>query len=415
MKINIFNYAISIVLGSFTFAQINFAIASENPIKKQDELISASESPLDRNLSLPNIEDLEYLQSDENLEKIVAQMFQSIVKKGQVSRPGEARAAKRGAHAKHHGCAVGKFIIEKGLPKVFRKGVFAREIEYKAFVRFSNGTSEIKSDLIPDSHGMAIKLLGINAQLLDDYEANGEKNTQDFIMIDTPIFFLRKAEDYISVMTASARGPEGLKEWMKSHPYEAVILTQSLKEMKISPLGSQFWSQTPYKLGANNAMKFTAKPCAKENFSDLPVKNAVNDNYLKEGLAQYLAKENACYEFFVIPQRDKKTMPIEDSTIEWPTQWNGQKNIFKLATLLLPKGQVSNSDLSMQYCEDMSFTPWHGTEDLKPLGEVNLVRKYVYSELSKFRLHLNNLTQLLPSEEIWQKLMGQRKNTVEKE
>ncbi len=370
----------------FSFTLNSFAQNKNNIITKPDRLLEIGEEQIDSN--------------EDNIAEQISKMFQEIVKKGYASRPGDARPARRDAHAKHHGCAIGKFIVENKLPMEFQKGVFATPKEYKAFIRFSNGSFDLKADKIPDAHGVAIKLIGVKSNLLNETETNGEDNTQDFIMIDNPVFFMRNAESYISLFIAQSKGPEAMKEWMKEHPYEAKIIFDSLNKRNPSPISAQYWSQTPYKFGENSAIKFTIKPCKNQTFITIP-ENKRGPDYLKETLAKHLKRKNACYDFFIIPQKDSQAMPIEDSTIEWTPSWNGKNNIFKVATLILPKEQQPDSDKAMKFCEDLSFTPWHGTEEMRPLGGVNRARKIVYLETSNLRHSLNNVKQALPTEEIW--------------
>ncbi|WP_397601604.1 hypothetical protein [Silvanigrella sp.] len=160
----------------FSFTLNSFAQNKNNIITKPDRLLEIGEEQIDSN--------------EDNIAEQISKMFQEIVKKGYASRPGDARPARRDAHAKHHGCAIGKFIVENKLPMEFQKGVFATPKEYKAFIRFSNGSFDLKADKIPDAHGVAIKLIGVKSNLLNETETNGEDNTQDFIMIDNPVFFM---------------------------------------------------------------------------------------------------------------------------------------------------------------------------------------------------------------------------------
>lgn len=342
---------------------------------------------------------------EEQFNEQLTMILKAVVQKGFNTRQGQDHPAKRDAHAKQHGCVAAKFKIESNIPSKFRKGIFATKSEYKAIIRFSNGSSDIKSDKIGDAHGMAIKVLETKANLLSFEEANGELNTQDFVMIDHPVFFLRNSRDYLPLMLAQKNGPEGFKEWLKRNPYEAEIIMKSVSKSPINPLASQYWSQTPYKLGDKSAMKFTVKPCTGQSFIEFP-KEQRPDNYLNEALALNVANNEFCFDFFVIPQRDAMQQQIEDSTIEWPTVWKGKNNIFKVATIFIPKNQVPNSLEAQNICEELAFTPWHGTEDLKPLGGINRTRKKIYLELSKYRNQLNSVAPLNPSAETWEILMS---------
>jgi len=98
--------------------------------------------------------------------------------------------ARRDAHTFDNGCARALFRVDSDLQQSLQHGVFMPGREYKAWIRFSNGNSEARSRWWPDARGMAIKLTGVaGAKLLDD-----EKNTQDFILISHPVFFVDNLE-----------------------------------------------------------------------------------------------------------------------------------------------------------------------------------------------------------------------------
>src|SRR5262249_40912959 len=47
--------------------------------------------------------------------------------------------------------------------------------------------------------------------------------------------------------------------------------------------------------------------------------------------------------------------------------------------------------------ENLSFTPWHAITAHEPLGEINLVRKEVYTQLSDLRHRMNGVEPREPS------------------
>src|SRR5262249_39966890 len=91
----------------------------------------------------------------------------------------------RGQHAKTHGFVVAKFTVPEGLPEQLRIGLFREPRTYTAVIRFSN--TGAKYDTSPDNHGMSIKVLGVKGEKLLEGEEDAE--TQDFVMIDHPLFF----------------------------------------------------------------------------------------------------------------------------------------------------------------------------------------------------------------------------------
>ena len=102
--------------------------------------------------------------------------------------------ALRDAHPKAHGCVRAEFKINEALPQNMTHGVFIPGKTYQAWIRFSNGSSNAKqADIKKDARGMAIKLLAVpEKNLLDEPAA-----TQDFIMINHPVFFVNDPARYL--------------------------------------------------------------------------------------------------------------------------------------------------------------------------------------------------------------------------
>jgi len=56
-----------------------------------------------------------------------------------------------------------------------------------------NGSGKIQDDSVGDGRGMAIKLMGVKPS---------EFGTQDFVMINHPVFFVRNVADYVEFQKA---------------------------------------------------------------------------------------------------------------------------------------------------------------------------------------------------------------------
>jgi hypothetical protein len=114
----------------------------------------------------------------------------------------------RGVHPKDHGCVEATFTVVKGLPAKYRVGVFANPgQQFQALIRFSNADVDPKrpdsrvegSAVVHASRGMAVKLMGVSGRRLlpDDDEL-----TQDFLMINQPVFAFANVEDYKALSQA---------------------------------------------------------------------------------------------------------------------------------------------------------------------------------------------------------------------
>src|SRR6266851_5584257 len=96
---------------------------------------------------------------------------------------------RRDAHAKTHGCMLGTVKVNPNLDPTLKQGLFADATQHKAWIRFSSGSTSVQSDWQPDARGMAIKVLGVpGTKMLEGEEG---ARTQDFLMINNPVFFIR--------------------------------------------------------------------------------------------------------------------------------------------------------------------------------------------------------------------------------
>ncbi|MBP5975227.1 catalase [Brasilonema sp. CT11] len=161
----------------------------------------------------------------------------------------EKRPDLRQLHPKSHALVWGEFIVENDIPPALKVGVFATVQTFPIWVRFSNAAEAEKrgkfvSDKQPNAHGLAIKLMSVEGEkVLDD-----EDKTQDFILLNHPVFFLRDVKGYIDIgKVASGQADPELTQAMQ--PSFAIL--QEMASKKISnPLLIQYWSTTPYKLGS---------------------------------------------------------------------------------------------------------------------------------------------------------------------
>lgn len=305
----------------------------------------------------------------------------------------------RDQHPKSHGYLQSEFIIEENIPDELKVGIFALPKTYSAWIRFSNGGSDrdkITNEFLPDTagdvRGMAVKLMGVEGEMAaDDPYHQGE---QDFILINSPIFFIKDVQGYIDffpVMGAIRKGeitfnadgspkdvPEELREKLRAISY-AFPLARKMKE-KATPnlLEVPFWSSTPYRLG-NHAIKFSVVPQSVEGIFTLE-NSQDKSHYLRESMTSYLANKDAFFDFKVQLQTDATKMKVEDSTIEWDEQLSPS---IKVATIKIPQ-QNFNTEERQQLDEQQSFSPWHSLIEHQPLGGVNRARK-IYTKLAKTR------------------------------
>ncbi|MCJ8160397.1 catalase family protein [Acinetobacter zhairhuonensis] len=298
--------------------------------------------------------------------------------------------ALRDAHPKAHGCVRAEFQINDTLPPTLAQGVFIPGKTYPTWIRFSNASSNAKqADIKKDARGMAIKLLGVSGKNLSDEPSS----TQDFIMINHPVFFANDPARYLSFIQ-DINSDKFLK---KLHiPFalgaKGTWIALNTRNKISNPLQTRYWSMVPYQLGLGNqrqAVKYSVRACS-TIVSPFPTRP--NKDFLREALRTSLQESDACMEFLVQP-RTSSAMSVEDSMTEWKED---QAPFYKVATIRIPK-QVFDTPEQNIFCENLSFTPWHALAEHKPLGAINRMRKVIYEQISRVRHEMNSTERLEPS------------------
>jgi catalase len=324
--------------------------------------------------------------------------------------------ALRDAHPKSHGCVKATFTINQDLAPELAQGVFVPGRTYPAVIRFSNGDPDpMRPDVKPDARGMAIKLLNVPGDkiLHDERDAR----THDFIMINHPVFFLDDPARYLDLqkLQRAAANPGTLQKVMsalvanharlenlltklalsRAVGVESANLIMSVTASKIvSPLTTRYWSMSAYRLGDpphKYAVKFSARPKV-EVSSPIPVNPS--RNYLRETMIKQLATNQWQFDFQV--QRKPPEMSVENTMVEWPeTTRTPFENV---ATITINRQQFAMPARD-QFCEGLSFTPWHALPQHRPLGVVNRMRRVAYETVSKLRHELNGTQRREPTEQ----------------
>lgn len=306
--------------------------------------------------------------------------------------------ALRRVHPKAHGCVLANFQVNKTLLEEYQHGVFQPGAHYKAWIRFSNGDSDAtREDKEGDGRGMAIKLMGVpGKKLLPD-----EDNTQDFVMITHPVFFINDPQKYLSFIQSQSSSNLLTKlSAPLSLGIDGLIIGAKINGKKIgNPLYARYWSMVPYQLGSGpdrRAMKYSAKPC--NQIDNKPESDQLQDpNYLRAAMKKHLETNHACFEF-LIQTRDIRTatgaaLSVEMSTNEWE---ESVAPFFKVATITISKQDFDKPEQN-KFCEDLSYTPWHAVSEHRPLGGINRIRKVVYTSTSNLRRSMNAVTPIEPT------------------
>lgn len=297
-------------------------------------------------------------------------------------RPGQAR---RDAHPKAHGCVKADFHVLEGVPARLSSGIFLPGKTYQAWIRFSNGSRDAtRADGKGDARGMAIKVLGVPGRKL--LEAEIDSTTQDFILINHPVFFANDPARYLALTRHASDGSFSSKLLI---PFDlgvkgSLIALETSRKRIANPLQTRYWSMVPYQLGSGpgrQAVKYSVRACdAKTD----PMPDAPGKNFLRDALRTTLRERDACMEFLV-QARTSAGMDVEDSMTEWS---EAEAAFAKVATIRIPQ-QSFDTPGQNAFCENLSFSPWHSLPEHKPLGATNRLRKVIYERISRIRHEMN--------------------------
>ena len=297
----------------------------------------------------------------------------------------QGRPFTRDVHSKAHGCVKARLHVGELEPRL-RHGLFARAGSYDAWLRFSSGNTLVQSDGIRDARGFALKVMGVPGEKL--LPAEKDATTQDFVMINSPRFFVRTLPDYEEFAAALARGSRygwffggpSWKPW-RWHVRELYLAGRTLQPPPASLLQTQFHSLSAYRLGPSQFVKYSARPCD----SRKPPRGDKGDNRLRDALVAALAQGEGCFDLLVQLQVAGKNMPVEDSTVLWSEK---DSAFLKAARVTIPRQAFATPEQDA-FCENLSFTPWHALPDHEPVGVMNRIRRAVYQEISRYR-HAKN-------------------------
>src|SRR5215471_11500008 len=158
---------------------------------------------------------------------------------------------RRAQHAKATSCVTAEFRIADEVRPDLRHGVFREPGQtFSAIVRFSNSPSTFDKDGTGTARGMAIKLQNVVGTRAT---AGDTDSTQDFLMVDHPVFPFPNPKAYVETMRRKGIPLIGdvvvVAHLALLEPKELEIIKAIKAKHVASPLEINYWSGSPYWLG----------------------------------------------------------------------------------------------------------------------------------------------------------------------
>ncbi len=309
-----------------------------------------------------------------------------------------------------------------------KQGLLAKPKQYPVWLRFANGRTEVKDDYVSDTRSMTVKVMGVEGERLVQ---SHESKTQDIVVQNAEIFFIKSIRDYYGFFCTAAESQEAAKKWLLQHPQQFLALLKITSRTPKSLLTERYWSGSASALGLNPdfdtsqtglvpveypaAIKYAFTPVSAEPPHDripfqprpgiprLPFRDRAKalgldsnqpDDYYRNELIQALTQPDAqyCWDFGIQFQTSPK-MSIDDLT----TVWQERESPFFTVGRLIVKHQIVNFEKQYDFCEDLRFSPWNGLAVHRPIGALNRLRSVVYPIVAEYRHQKRGLVYQEPT------------------
>ncbi|MCO6050994.1 catalase family protein [Mesorhizobium sp. RP14(2022)] len=305
--------------------------------------------------------------------------------------------AVRSVHAKAHGILEGTLRIGENLPPELAQGIFAKPGEHKVYLRISTNAGDILEDAISLPRGVSIKVLDVEGERLPDAEGT----TQDFIMVNGPVFQAKTADKFLGNLKLLAKTTdvaEGGKKVMSSVlrgvntalsavGIESTVVQSLGGAPNVDPLGETYYSVTPFRFGDYIA-KFSLKPVSPDltALSGKEIDASGRPDAIRETVQEEMKGIVGVWEFRVQLCRDLEKQPVEDPTVEWKED---EAPFQTVGTITVGHQDSWDPQRVQKVDEEMRFSIWTGITAHQPLGNINRARKDPYRHSANFRQRFN--------------------------
>jgi hypothetical protein len=332
----------------------------------------------------------------------------------------EEHRALRAQHAKAHACVSGTLTVRDDLSQDKRRGVFARPgQEYQIRVRYSNAAAFPGADSAVASgvfvahggRGMAIKILSVAGEPLIRTDGSVD---QDFLLVNHPVFPFGNVEDYEAItqvlaadgdkpdrffaerVRMKADGSPDLADPVTRRALRTLGIVKRIQSLSTTaqppafqrppacPLDNQYFAAAPFLFGEDKVMRVRATPITPAVDTAL---DPADPDYLRTTLLECLTGADVTESRFEFQAqiRDASTLAVDTDIEDACVDWDETRFPFEtLAVLTIPPQDFETAE-RRESCEALSFSPWQGISEHRPLGGINRLRRAVYDASSVYR------------------------------
>jgi hypothetical protein len=187
---------------------------------------------------------------------------------------------------------------------------------------------------------------------------------------------------------------QGVESLVEAFGGKSATLTQLGGHPETNPLGETYFTQVPLLYGGYIA-KFALVPVSPEltALTNAKVDLSGKPDGLRQAAIGFFQVHGAVWELRAQLCTDLETMPVEDSTVQWPED----KSPFVTVARVAVESQEAWSEARSRAFDDgLSFAPWHGLAAHRPLGSIMRLRKPAYRMSARFRFERNRCPMMEP-------------------
>ena len=273
--------------------------------------------------------------------------------------------------------------FNQDLPPEFRVGFAAPGAAYSATVRISNASGAHQSDKERDLRGLALRVKVSDAEY------------HDLLLTNFPVPHARDADQFVKFALALS-GSRLLaipKLFSSVGPLAAIRMLRNVAGASKRPVRSvaleSYWSRGAMLWGSAGPVRYFLRPAPGAAAAGDPV--AGDANYLRGEVARRLAGGSVTFDLCVQKFVDERKTSIENASTEWKERDSAPITVAQLILAQQDITTLAAADTA-RTIEAMAYNPWHTTEDFRPLGNINRVRKEVYAASAAHRQGLRFYT-----------------------
>lgn len=334
------------------------------------------------------------LEGEDELAQDLTRMMLRIAEKTYA----DSGHAIRSVHAKSHGLLKVALYVVPGLPLEYAQGIFAAPAIFDGIARFSTIPGDLLDDDVSTPRGIALKFLDVPGERLEGSEG---ASTQDFVMVNGPRFTARNGQALLRslklLVPTTDRAPRtkkvvsaamrNLEKLIEAFGGESGAVKALGGQPPVHILGETYFTQLPIRFG-DHVAKLQLAPVSPGlvALTGTAIDLKSSANALRDAVVRHFQGEGGEWDLRAQLCTNLDDMPIDDPR----KVWDEATSPFVTVARLVARPQQAWSEARSRAVDDgMGFSPWHGIQAHRPLGQLMRLRKLAYASSQRFRSERN--------------------------